>query len=149
VAVVSAEAVVGTRFSVSHLLVAIDVRAEARAHGGPMSAAPPADQGKDEPKQRQDPTEPEGTKTITVRIRTPAGIGHDFEVGRQDRVDQTVRTAVDYFVAHEQLAAGHHGLVVIRYRQAVEMPDTARLQDFDVVDGDVLGLINKDPQVDG
>jgi hypothetical protein len=108
-----------------------------------------ADHGKDDATQDKDRTEPGRPKTITVRIRTPAGIGHDFEVGDHDDVDETVRIAVDYFVAHEQLAAGHHGLVVIRDRQAVEMPDAARLQDFDIVEGDVLALINKDPQVDG
>jgi hypothetical protein len=112
-------------------------------------SAPPADEGTDDPKPPQDPTDPERTKTIRVRIRTPAGIGHDFDVGHQDRVDQTVRTAVDYFVAHYQLAAGQHGLAVIRDRQAVEMPDAASLADFDVVDADVLWLINRDPQVDG
>ena len=90
------------------------------------------------------PTEPTGAETITVTIRTPAGIGHDFEVRGHDRVDQAIRTAVDYFVARLHLAVGNYGLAVIRERQAVEMPDTARLDDFDVVDGDVLALINKD-----
>jgi hypothetical protein len=111
-----------------------------------MSAAA-AGQGNEDP--GQDSTEPERRNAITVRIRTPAGIGHDFELDGDDRVDQTVRTAVDHFVAQDQLAAGRHGLAVIRDRQAVEMPDTARLRDFDVVDGDVLCLINQDPQVDG
>jgi hypothetical protein len=95
-----------------------------------------------------DRTRVEPPKTTMVTIRTPAGIGHDFEVRDQDGVEQTVRTAVDYFVAHNQLAAGNYGLVVIREGQPSEMPDAARLEDFNLADSDVLFLINKDPQVD-
>jgi hypothetical protein len=82
---------------------------------------------------------------MTVRIRTPAGIGHDFDFDGDDGVDETVQSAVRHFVAHNQLAAGRYGLAVIREGEAVEMPDTARLEDFRVVDGDVLCLINQDP----
>ena len=90
------------------------------------------------------PTEPTGAETITVTIRTPAGIAHDFEVRGHDRVDQTVRTALDHFVARLHLAVGNYGLVLIREGQAMEMPDTARLDDFSIVDGDVLALISRD-----
>lgn len=88
-------------------------------------------------------------KTIMLTIRTPAGIGHDFTVRDHDRVEKTIRKAVDHFVARNQLVAGNYGLAVIRNGVAVEMPDAARLEDFDVVAHDVLCLINKDPQVDG
>ncbi len=96
----------------------------------------------------EEPSKPERPKTIMVTIRTPAGIGDQFEVRAADRVDETVRTAVDHFVARSQLAAGNYRLVVIRGRQPAEMPEGARLGDFNLVAGDVLSLINKDPQVD-
>jgi hypothetical protein len=95
-----------------------------------------------------DPTTSEGSRRTIVTIRTPAGIGHVFEVRQEDRVDQTAQAAVDHFVAHSQLAAGNYRLVLIREGQPAEMPETARLEDFNVTDGDVLSLINKDPQVD-
>jgi hypothetical protein len=96
----------------------------------------------------EDPATPEPVKTSVVTIRTPAGLAHNFQVRHQDRVDQTVQTAVEYFVARSQLAAGNYGLVIIREAQPAEMPHGARLADFNVADGDVLFLINNDPQVD-
>jgi hypothetical protein len=93
--------------------------------------------------------EPKSPKQITVTVRTPANIGHDFRVRSHDRVDKVVRDAVEYFVSQGQLAAGNYGLAVIQDDHAVEMADAARLEDFDVSDRDVLVLLNKDPQVDG
>ena len=86
---------------------------------------------------------------IAVTIRTPAGIGHDFELRSHDRVDKTVRTAVQYFIAQGQLADGRYGLALVRDGQATEMTDSGRLEDYGIVEDDVLHLIAKDPQVDG
>ncbi|MCC6174059.1 MAG: hypothetical protein IT305_02040 [Chloroflexi bacterium] len=86
---------------------------------------------------------------ITVTIRTPAGNSHTFEVKPHDRVDKTVRTAVEYFVEHGQLAQGQYGLALVRDGQATEMVDSGRLEDYGIKAGDTLHLITKDPQVDG
>ena len=88
-------------------------------------------------------------RDITVTIKTPAGIGATFEVREHDRVDKTVRVAVEYFVGSNQLAAGNYGLAVIRDGIAVDMTDAARLEDYKVTEGDELHLVNRDPQVDG
>ena len=88
-------------------------------------------------------------KNLTVVIKTPAGIGASFDVRQHDRVDKTTRRAVEHFVAANQLAAGNYGLAVIRDGVANDMNDAARLEDYDIVEGDELHLINRDPQVDG
>jgi len=93
--------------------------------------------------------DPHDDKALSVTIRTPAGISHVFEVRRHDRVDKTVRTAVSYFGGQSQLAEGAYGLALIRDGRAIDMVDSARLEDYDVVEGDVLSLISKAPQVDG
>jgi hypothetical protein len=88
-------------------------------------------------------------ETITVTVRTAAGTPHPFEVRTNERVDKLVRAAVRYFVGAGQLAAGEYGLALIRDGRAEDLADAARLDDYGVVEGDVLVLIAKAPQVDG
>ena len=88
-------------------------------------------------------------KAVAVTIRTPGNIPGTFEVREHDRVDKVAREAADFFVGRNELAAGAYGLAVIRDGEGVEMNDAARLEDYDVVDGDELHLINRAPQVDG
>jgi hypothetical protein len=87
--------------------------------------------------------------TITVTVRTPAGTPQPFEVRTNERVDKLVRNAVRYFVQAGQLAAGEYGLALIRDGRAEDLADAARLDDYGVVEGDVVVLIAKAPQVDG
>jgi len=84
-----------------------------------------------------------------VTIRTPAGIPHQFHVNSREHVGVVTQHAVEYFVAHHQLDPGSYGLAVIRDGRAIEMIDSARLEDYDVDNGDVLALVAKAPQVDG
>lgn len=88
-------------------------------------------------------------KAVTVTIRTPGNIPGTFEVREHDRVDKVAREAVDFFVGRSELAAGAYSLAVIRDGKGVEMNDAARLEDYDVIDGDELHLVNRAPQVDG
>ena len=48
-----------------------------------------------------------------------------------------------------QLTAGEFGLALVRNSEATPMNDAGRLDDYHVVDDDVLHLVNKAPQVDG
>lgn len=52
-------------------------------------------------------------------------------------------------VAVGQLTAGEFGLALVRNSEATPMNDAGRLDDYHVVDDDVLHLVNKAPQVDG
>lgn len=88
-------------------------------------------------------------KTITVVIRTPGNIPGTFEIRRHDRVDKVVREAVGYFVGRNELAAGDYGLALVRDGNGVELNDAGRFDDYDIVEGDELHLINRAPQVDG
>lgn len=88
-------------------------------------------------------------KDVTVTVRTPAGASHTFEFKRNERVDKVTRQAVMHFVAGGQLAAGEFGMALVRNSVATPMNDAGRLDDYHVVDGDVLHLVNKAPQVDG
>lgn len=98
---------------------------------------------------QHEPTELKPDKTITLTIRTPGNIPGSFEVRGHDRVDKVTREAVRHFVARNELAAGDYGLAVVRSGQGVEMNDAGRLDDYDVIGGDELHLINRAPQVDG
>ena len=89
------------------------------------------------------------SKVITVTIRTPAGHHHDFEVRAHERVDKVAREAVRYFVERHELEEGQYGLALIHDGVAKPMEDAARLEDYDVRQGDVLALISKQPQIDG
>jgi hypothetical protein len=88
-------------------------------------------------------------EAITVTVRTPAGTPHPFEVRTNERVDKVVRTAVRHFVQAGQLADGEYGLALIRDGRAEDLADAARLDDYGVVEGDVLVLVAKASQVDG
>ena len=88
-------------------------------------------------------------KTFAVVIRTPGNIPGTFEIRLHDRVDKVVREAVGYFVARNELAAGDYGLALVRDGNGVELNDAGRLDDYDIVEGDELHLINRAPQVDG
>src|SRR5258708_12811688 len=87
-------------------------------------------------------------KLLVVTIRTPAGIPHQFHVNSHERVSIVTPRAVEYFVAHHQLDPGSYGLALIRDGRAIEMLDSARLEDYDVDNDDVLALVAKVPPVD-
>ena len=57
--------------------------------------------------------------------------------------------AVDHFVGTGELADGDYGLALIREGRTIELAPGARLDDYDVVDDDILALYNKRPKVDG
>lgn len=95
------------------------------------------------------PNDHKNKHDITVTVRTPAGLGDEFELKDHDRVDKTTKTAVDHFVAKNQLAPGNYGLALVRDGVAKDLNAAGRLDDYDIVDGDVLQLFPKDAQVDG
>ncbi len=88
-------------------------------------------------------------KDVTVTVRTAAGASQTFEFKRNERVDKVTREAVMHFVAVGQLTAGEFALALVRNSEATPMNDAGRLDDYHVVDDDVLHLVNKAPQVDG
>lgn len=88
-------------------------------------------------------------KTLSVTVRTPAGASHPFDFNDNTRADKAIRTSVDHFVSTGELAEGDYGLALVRDGAATALGHEARLDDAGVVDGDVLHLTNKGPQVDG
>jgi len=88
-------------------------------------------------------------KTLEVTVRTPAGHPQGFSFKDNTRVSKAARDAVDYFVGKGQVEASDYGLALIREGRVEELADGARLGDFGIVDGDVLALYPKKPQVDG
>jgi hypothetical protein len=88
-------------------------------------------------------------KDLEVTVRTPAGASAQFEFKDNTKVQKAIKIAVDYFVGKGELTDGDYGLALARHGTATELPDDTRLDDDGVVDGDVLHLINRAPQVDG
>lgn len=86
---------------------------------------------------------------LEVTVRTPAGHPHKFTFNDHERVEKATNEAVEHFVRTGELAVGEYGLALIRDGRTIELASGARLDDFDIVDGDVLALYNKRPQVDG
>lgn len=66
------------------------------------------------------PNDHKNKHDITVTVRTPAGLGDEFELKDHDRVDKTTKTAVDHFVAKNQLAPGN--LPVLEIAVAFQTP---------------------------
>ena len=92
---------------------------------------------------------PEKDKDVTVTVRTPGGASQAFDFKDNTRVDKVIREAVMHFVSTGELAGGDYGLALVRSGAARPLNDSARLDEVGVVDGDVLHLTNKGPQVDG
>jgi len=92
---------------------------------------------------------PEKDREISVTVRTPGGASHTFDFTRNTRVDKVIRQAVAHFVGTGELAAGDYGLALVRSGTATPLDNSTHLDDAGVVDGDVLHLTNKAPQVDG
>lgn len=90
-----------------------------------------------------------GDKQLDVTVRTPAGHSAPFTFKANERADKVVRVAVAEFVSQGQLDDGDYSLAVVRNGQAVDLADAGRLDDYGIVDGDVLVLISKAPQIDG
>lgn len=88
-------------------------------------------------------------KALRLTVRTPAGASHPFDFKDNTRADKAIRTSVDYFVGTGELAEGDYGLALVRDGAATPLADDARLGEVGVIDGDVLHLTNKGPQVDG
>jgi hypothetical protein len=88
-------------------------------------------------------------RSFVVTIKTPAGQEHRFRVSGKQRVETVTTRAVAYFVKHGELAAGKYVLAVMRGGTPEDMTASARLEDYDVREGEVLVLIVGEPQVDG
>jgi hypothetical protein len=54
------------------------------------------------------------TAPLVVTVRTPAGHEHRFRVNDNQRVEAVSRRAVEYFVAHGQVADGRYHLALLR-----------------------------------
>ncbi len=88
-------------------------------------------------------------RAFTVTIKTPAGHEHRFRVSGAQQVETVTQRAVDYFVAHGELASGRYMLALLRGGRAEDLTASARLEDYGVHEDDLLVLIVGEPQVDG
>lgn len=90
-------------------------------------------------------------RNVTVMVRTPAGASATLTFKDGEKVAKVIRTSVRHFVNVGELAddGAEYDLAVIREGAAVPMNEDDRLDDYHVVDGDVLHLVNRAPQVDG
>lgn len=88
-------------------------------------------------------------KDVTVTVRTPRGNSHTFTVAVKERVDKLIREAVAHFLSAGQLEESTYGIGLARDGDIVALNEAGRLDEYGVVDGDVLHLQNKKPQVDG
>lgn len=88
-------------------------------------------------------------KTVDVTVKTPAGHAHPFSFKDDSRVSKVIHEATKYFVGTGQLDDGDCGVAVIRKDRTIELAPAARLDDYDIVDGETLTLYPLKPQVDG
>jgi hypothetical protein len=86
---------------------------------------------------------------VEVKVRTPAGVTHEFRFAEREFVASAMAQAVAHFVEHKQLAPGDYALALIRDGQVDPLLDTARIGDYHLAKGTELHLINEVPQVDG
>ena len=90
-----------------------------------------------------------GSHPFKVTVRTLAGHHVSETVKPGDTVAELTAEAVKHFVAKGELTAGDYALTLPRTGGEAELDPTATLRDAGVVEGDVLVLVNRKPQVDG
>ena len=88
-------------------------------------------------------------RTVDVTVKTPAGHAHPFSFKDDSRVSKVIHEATKYFVDTGQLDDGDYGVALIREGRTIELAPGARLDDYDLVDGETLALYPLKPQVDG
>jgi hypothetical protein len=84
-----------------------------------------------------------------VTVRTLAGHHVAETVKPDDTVAELTAKAVKHFVARGELVAGDYALTLPRTGGEAELDPTAALRDVGIVEGDVLVLVSRKPQVDG
>ncbi|HEY3143801.1 MAG TPA: hypothetical protein VGJ86_21880 [Acidimicrobiales bacterium] len=96
------------------------------------------------------------TQCIGVIVRTPAGATSAFAIDEQDTADRLIERAADWFVTRDLLEPGRalaaderFRLGLVRGTTIVDLEPDAELLAEGLVEGDVLHLLNREPQVDG
>ncbi|MFE2755361.1 EsaB/YukD family protein [Actinosynnema sp. NPDC059335] len=98
---------------------------------------------------RDDARENAGNRPFKVTVRTLAGHSLKDNVKPDDAVAEVTDRAVKHFVAKGELTASDYALTLPRTGGEAELDPTATLAEAGVVEGDVLVLVNRKPQVDG
>lgn len=86
---------------------------------------------------------------IGVLVRTPAGFTSAFAVNQHERASLLLRKAIAFFADRGELEGDHFTLAVVRRDEATLVPSDDRLQQHDVIEGDVFHLVSCRPHVDG
>lgn len=85
---------------------------------------------------------------VTIRATNGAPWVTD-QFGPNQRVDHVRDAAVRHFVKAGAMTDGDYVLARVVEGQAQPLPDSSKLADVGVQDGDVLALMVRGPQVDG
>lgn len=89
------------------------------------------------------------SQLISVTVRSPQGASLTLKVNVEEKVGTVDKKAVDDFVKEKLMQPGDYALVLVRGAQSTEMADDQPLEKYGVVNGDVLHLVPRKPQVDG
>jgi hypothetical protein len=90
----------------------------------------------------------DGDHPFRVTVRSLAGHSDQVTVKPSDEVGELRDKEVKDFISKGWLTAGDYALTLPR-ASANELDPTATLSDLGIVEGDVLVLLNRKPQVDG
>lgn len=88
-------------------------------------------------------------KCFGVTIKTPAGFASAFAATPDTAGHALVHRAVDFFVGRDQLEPEKFELALIRGGDPVSIDLDKELGNYDIVEGDVLHLVSRQPYVDG
>lgn len=99
--------------------------------------------------QESHPSKPGTDHPFKVTIRTLAGHTHLENVKPSELVRNVTDKAVNFFVSKGELLAGQYSLTLPRSGGNAELDPTASLHDVGVVEGDILVLVSRSPQIDG
>lgn len=95
------------------------------------------------------PAQAHGKQPLKIVIRTLAGHNRKDTVKPDATVAAVTDDAVAYFVHKNELGAGEYALTLPRMGADAELDATASLTSVGVIDGDVLVLVSRKPQIDG
>lgn len=89
-------------------------------------------------------------KKIDLTIRATNGTPWDTDdFGTNQRVDHVRRKAIDHFVDSNVMQPGDYALAIVRENNADPLIHSQSLEEAGVIDGAVLALMVRGPQVDG
>lgn len=86
--------------------------------------------------------------TLTIRA-TNGAVWETDDFGLNQRVDHVRKTAIKHFIDAGEMSAGDYLIALVTGGNLTDLADAEKLDDVGVIEGSILALVPRGPQVDG